>query len=83
MWAIIAKMLYSIVADVVMNEVKEAWQDGTIKSLAESAVSWAHGEFSDNDVKAEAAKEKLIADAKSQGKQIGKEAAGHIIEKMV
>jgi len=83
MWAIIAKVLYSIVADVVLKEATEAWKDGTIKDLASTAVSWAHGEFTDNDMKAKAAKEKLIADAKAEGKEIGKEAAGHIIEKMV
>ena len=76
-------MLYSIVSRIVVEEATKLWKDGTVRSIAEEAVSWAAGEAMGKPLKAQAAKERLISEASAKGIKVSRHAATQIVEKMV
>ena len=75
--------LFSMLLEWIAGEVKELWNDGTLRASAKDAVIYAQAEFNDNDEKRDAAIERILETAEAQGKEIAREGALMLVEKAV
>ncbi len=76
----VLKVLFGWVINAVMNEVKDAWQNKEIQSVAGDAVRYAEARFSGNEEKKDKALARLREDAKALGHSISKDVASEVIE---
>jgi len=77
------KSLLAMLLEWLTGELKELWQDGTIKGLAKDAVEYAQATYNDNDEKRDAAIARMVETAKDAGKEVSEEAALMLVEKAV
>ena len=77
----ILKMIGGWLLSALLDELKELWSDGTIKSIAKESVLYVQNEYSDNDQKAKESAKRIKKHAKGAGINLSIDIAKQLSEK--